>query len=268
LNNAIQKIASFILPEKVLTGIKKSYYPWRLRFCRAKEIDLEVIRTLIGHGDVVVDIGANIGGYTYHFSKLVGLQGRVFSIEPIPVTFEILCSNVKKLGLNNVEVFNCAISDDDDWLVMEIPKYESGLKNYYQAKIVDNETANSLNRTKVNSKKIDSLLPYLANAISFIKCDIEGHELNCIRGAANIIRCSRPAWYIEISGNPDDANSPAFEAFCLLKKGGYEAYWFDGTYLKKRLAGDKSVNYFFLTERHIKALERKKSIEFVLDSSF
>ena len=51
------------------------------------EADIEPIKKLVEPGDFVVDLGANIGWYSNVLSGLVGDQGKVFSIEPIPDTF-------------------------------------------------------------------------------------------------------------------------------------------------------------------------------------
>ena len=158
-----------MLPENTLQLIKKVYYPYILRsISENDEVDLKVVRHLVNPGDYVVDIGANIGIYTKFLSELVGSHGRVYSIEPIPFTFEILCSNVKKLRLKNVELINYAISDTNGNVIMEIPLYESGGENFYQAKIVDENDKSSLRRIIVKSRTIDFLFSELSCNISFI----------------------------------------------------------------------------------------------------
>jgi len=57
----------------------------------------------------------------------------------VPLTFQILSSNVRKLGLENGELLNFAISDRTGCAIMKIPKYESGLENYYEARIVHSD---------------------------------------------------------------------------------------------------------------------------------
>lgn len=246
------------LPERILQIIKKVYYAHLLRFFEeSDEVDLKIIKNLIKYGDSVVDVGANIGVYTKYLSELVGIHGRVYSVEPIPLTFEILCSNVRKLGLKNVELINYAISDTNGSVTMEVPLYESGGENFYEAKIVEGKTNGSLRRVRVESKTIDYLFSGLPYNISFIKCDVEGHELNCIKGAMKIIKESKPAWLIEVSGDPDSLKSTSYEIFKLLNGEGYEAYWFDGISLTMRCLGDKSVNYFFLAPKHLRVLQEQ-----------
>lgn len=247
----IKKYCLRLLPEPVLQIVKKIHYLRTLKsFKENDEIDLKVIRYLVNSGDYVIDIGANIGVYTKYLSEFVWMTGRVYSIEPIIPTFKILSYNVKKMRLKNVKLMNYAISDTVGFVIMEVPLYELGGENFYQAKIVSGNTNSSIRRVRVKSDTIDSLFSSLPHKISFIKCDVEGHEINCIKGAKGIIENSKPAWLIEVSGNPDDPFSSAYETFQKLNGEGYEAFWFDGTNLIKRHFGDKSVNYFFITKKH------------------
>jgi FkbM family methyltransferase len=222
------------------------------------ENDFKVVKFLVKLGDTVVDIGANFGIYTKFLSDIVGYQGFVYSIEPIPITFEDLKSNISKLKLNNVEVLNYAISDVDKIVVMEIPTSEHGIKNYYMAKISDNNLSsrnNHLPTVEVKCRSLDSILFNDDKEISFIKCDVEGHELHCIKGAKRIIEAFRPSWLIEISGDFYNPDTDSYKTIETLKKYGYIMLWYDGLKLKRYSYGDKSVNYFFVTEDHLNLFE-------------
>lgn len=252
-----------VCPDNILQAAKKVHYARKLRLApEIAEPDMGMIKYLVYPGDYVVDIGSNIGVYTKHLSDLVGLHGRVYSIEPVPHTFKILLSNVKKLGLRNVELVNYAISNMNRTLFMEVPLYKSGGENFYRAKIVYGISKNKLRRIKVNSVTLDNLFSNKLHPISFIKCDVEGHEIQCIKGAGEVIKRSRPAWLIEVSGNPDDHSSSAYETFGLLKENGYECFWFDGKGLKRRQVGIKCINYFFLTRKHLESLETSELFTF------
>lgn len=76
---------------------------------------------MVSNGDAVVDTGASIGVYTKLLSELVGTGGRVWSFEPLAETFDFLSNNVRALGLQNVGVVNCAVSDQDGTENMVIP---------------------------------------------------------------------------------------------------------------------------------------------------
>jgi FkbM family methyltransferase len=255
MDNIPKKIALTVLPDSLLHAIKRIHYLWSLRsITEDDEPDLRVLRYLVAPGQWVADVGANIGVYTKYLSERTGPSGRVCSVEPIPLTFDILRSNVQKLRLKNVELKNYAISDVEGHVTMRVPKHESGGENYYAAHIEGREVSNSLRSFVVPSTTIDSLFSEQSPPIHFIKCDVEGHELHCIKGAAHTIQNSRPAWLIEISSNMDDDKSDSYRALQILQENGYEVYWFDGTTLRRRQRGDKSVNYFFLRPEHLQVL--------------
>jgi len=245
-----------LLPARLLQAVKKIYYPHLLRaITPADEIDIKVVTFLVSAGDYVIDIGANIGVYTKFLSELVGLTGRVYSIEPVPLTYDILVSNVGKLGLANVKTIECAISDEDGVVQIEVPKDERG-ENFYRAKVVtSSHTEAHVRRFSVESRCLDSLFRDSAQRITFVKCDVEGHELSCIKGATGFIKKHMPAWLIELSENLDVRGSTAHKISQLLTKRGYQVYWFDGMNLNRWQPGDESVNYWFLTPDHVQALQ-------------
>ena len=253
----LKRTAWKILPYSVVQFIKKRHY---LRLLRAplleKEPELRVVRYLVKPGDTVIDIGANIGVYTKILSELVGPDGYVYSIEPFPPTFEILCYNVRKLHLGNVEPVNVAVSDSQAVVTMAIPYDSSGAETHYRASIItDRADKDKTEVTNVQATTIDSRFLNVSGTISFIKCDVEGHEPACIKRAAKFLARSQPAWLTEVSGEPDDTDSAAHSVFKILHDHGYSAWWYDGSKLKKRRPGDKSTNYFFLKENHIDILK-------------
>jgi FkbM family methyltransferase len=252
-----KSLALRMLPDSLLHFIKRVHYERVLRSAsEADERDLLVLRHLVEPGQFVADLGANIGVYAKYLSECVGPSGRVIGVEPIPPTFDILRSNVRKLGLTNVELKNCAISDAEGQVRMRVPRYDSGGENFYGARIDEGGVDDSFRSFVVPTTTIDALL-LGASRVQFIKCDVEGHELNCIRGAVNTIKHSAPAWLIEISGDMEDQRSGSHEVYRILHNNGYEAYWFDGTKLKRRVPGTKSVNYFFLTDPQVERLRQK-----------
>lgn len=261
LKCSIKKILLNNTPAKILQPIKKIHYLHTLRkFPESNKQEFKIIKYLLKPGNCVVDIGANIGIYTKYLSELVGNYGSVFSIEPIPLTFDILSYNIKKLGLKNVNLFKIAISDTIGENIMQVPLYDTGGENFYEASIVKENINNSLRHIKVESKTIDSLFDKTSLKISFIKLDTEGHELECIKGAINTIQRFKPAWLIEISQDLDDLKTKSYETFKLLNQYGYLPYWFDGSKLNKRSLGDKSINYFFLTTEHLEILKNSASL--------
>lgn len=252
-----KKIGWKVLPCSVVQLIRKRYYLRLLcSWSPHEEADLQVVRHLVRQADYVIDIGANIGLYSKALSELVGPDGHVYSVEPFPTTYEILSNNIRKLHLKNVEPLNIAISDSQTVLTMVLPYDPSGAETHYRASVgKDRLRSNKTQTAKVQAKTIDSVFLPLSRMISFVKCDVEGHELACLKGARNFLARSQAAWLIEVSGDPDSADSAAHRLFEILSNTGYTAWWFDGTKLRKRQPADRSTNYFFLKEAHIDAVK-------------
>lgn len=246
-----------ILPRSAIQFITRRYYLRLLRcWSPQEEADLQVVRHLVRPADYVIDIGANIGVYSKALSELVGPDGHVYSVEPFPSTYKILSYNIRKLHLENVEPLNIAISDSQTVVTMALPYDPSGAETHYRASVVEDHLCRNKRQTaKVQATTIDSMFLSVSKRISFIKCDVEGHELPCIKGARNFLARSQAAWLIEVSRDPDSADSTAHRLFEILSNTGYIAWWFDGTELKKRQPGDRSTNYFFLKEEHISAVK-------------
>jgi FkbM family methyltransferase len=166
-------------------GLKRHHYEMLLRN-NAPEDDALACIPYIREGEVL-DVGANIGCYTRVLSERVGPRGRVHALEPFPETFDYLCHNIRVLRLPNVSCYNVAASSHDGYGQMALSWDES----LGWARLVDK------GGTAVRLAALDSLFPDLNP--TFIKCDVEGHELQVIAGALGMIARCRPVWLIEVS---------------------------------------------------------------------
>lgn len=243
-----------VLPTPVLTWVKTHYYAPSVR--TFWEDDVEPIKALVKPGDSVIDMGANFGWYTNVLSSLVGTTGKVYSVEPIPDTFQVMSGIVRKLNLANVIPMNYAMSTADGTTVMRVPQHEYGGNNFYRAQIdlKQGEATRSTKEYTVPMRCLDSLFLDVASKITFIKCDVEGHELAVVNGGAKFFGKSKPAWLMEVGGNPDDEGTPPYQLFRLMKEYGYQVYFFDGKVLRLRPAGHWSVNYLLLQPGHCREL--------------
>ena len=140
-------------------------------------------------------------------------------------------------------------------MLMEVPVDKHGVENSYQARIIgDYECDNGLRQYRVLRRSIDSLFSGLPKEISFIKCDVEGHEYAVVEGGKQLIEKNKPAWMIEVSGDPDDESCVSKRLFDYLSGQNYRPYWFDGKKLCRRRVGDRRVNYYFLQPQHVQQL--------------
>jgi len=157
--------------------------------------EYELLASLLAPGDWVIDVGANVGQYTKRFSDLVGPGGRVIAIEPVPETFALLAANVALFQCRNVSPLNLAASAKSGVAGIQIPRFETGLPNYYCAQLTHASTD-----LQVLACPLDSL--GVEHRVKLVKVDAEGHDAMVLRGAERLLRRDRPILLIE--GSDDE----------------------------------------------------------------
>ena len=254
----LKQLALKLTPRPLLLLLKKQHYFRVLKDVETDaEPELEVVKGILRAGSVAIDIGANMGLYTVAMSRWVGDRGRVYSIEPIPDTYELLTSSIRKLGLKNVETFQMALSDRADMLTMVVPKFDGGGENYYRAHLtndIEEKTKDGLMEVEVEVHPLDEVAAAWQSPVRFVKCDVEGHERKVIKGAERLIAEFKPACLVEIAGDPDERGSSAAEIVSYFEGLGYGAYLLESHQLKMRRVGDRAINYFFLMPEHVREL--------------
>jgi FkbM family methyltransferase len=239
------------LPGWIKALIRQSYYAKVLKDFRKEQWPPSAgVQRLLTKGAKVVDVGANVGYVSRLFSEWVGPDGAVYSFEPVPDTFKVLASNIERLGLKNVHPVCAAASSMERDGFMEIPKYPEGRENYYESRVLSSDQApQRAAAVKVRLGRLSTLLPGNAAPISLIKIDAEGHELDVVQGAIEVIRRDHPALLIEVEADPDQTDSPASRLFSLLETEGYKPCLLTGEVFQPRPSGARAIDYFFLPKR-------------------
>ena len=191
--NHIKQLVSR-LPDRYQQELKKHYYARQIRNGKffADEKEYFMLDSFISSGDWVLDIGANIGHYTAKFSEIVGEEGRVIAFEPVPLSFELLVANSKHFHYKNVTLLNLGASDLPKIVNMEIPTFETGLKNYFEANITNKKTDITAMCIPIDNFSIPQ-------KIKLVKIDTEGHELSVLRGMNKLLLRDCPTLIIEAS---------------------------------------------------------------------
>lgn len=220
------------LPRAWQHALRARHYTRFLRHATvASEPDLALIPTFVRAGDTVIDLGANIGLYTKILADTVGPAGRVVSLEPVPETFDYLRRSVDRLGLGQVRLVNAAVSSQPGEVRMAM-----GATHYEAHVATDGEAA-------VAAVTLDSIPE--AAAASFIKCDVEGHELACLDGAAQTLAARRAVWLVEVSGHAERVGTSAAAVFQRFSEHGYAPWVLDHGTLRPKRRGEYAINYLF-----------------------
>jgi FkbM family methyltransferase len=171
-----------------------------------------LFEVLVGRGQVVVEAGANIGAHTVLLSRLVGPDGEVHAYEPQRIVFQALCANVALNQCTNVYARQAALGVGAGSIVVPAP--DPMTEYNFGAVSLDQPAADG---ERVPMQAIDDLdLP----ACHFLKADVEGMEVDVLRGAQRTIERCRPLLYLE-----NDRADRSGELLRLVLDHGYVAYW-------------------------------------------
>ncbi|MFN5910311.1 MAG: FkbM family methyltransferase [Bacteroidota bacterium] len=153
------------------------------------------VKKLIKPEYTVVDIGANLGYFSRNFARLAH-RGKVISIEPVPQFFEILDHFMRKYP--NSERYNVALGNEEGSITMVLPK-SNGMIRTGLPHIAESEEEKKLHDTReVKIVKGSALLSKL-DRLDYVKCDIEGYELNVFLEIWPLIEKFRPVVQLEIA---------------------------------------------------------------------
>jgi FkbM family methyltransferase len=140
--------------------------------------EYRAFRSAVRPGDVVLDAGANVGSYTLLFAIWAGAAGRVFAFEPAPDAREGLRQHLELNGLaGRVEIVPVALSST----VGSVPFHIDGASGANAiAAASDRSAARAI---EVETTTIDAFCEEHRLCPDVVKIDVEGAELDVIRGA-------------------------------------------------------------------------------------
>lgn len=159
----------------------------------------EVLRRVLRGGMTFVDVGANHGEVTVHAASLLP-HGRVLAFEPVAEVFELLRENVRMNRLGNVSLHPLALAAEPGELTFHAPldgeeegRRHEGLHSRFSAgkrtRVTGRASADTLDRVLEREG---------VGRVDVIKLDIEGGELDALRGARKTL-LQRPRLVIEIN---------------------------------------------------------------------
>lgn len=160
-----------------------------------------------------LDVGANVGLYTYRFAQLFE---SVESFEPIPACARIIASSER----SNVRLHNLALSNRQGRANLSIP-VTGGPEATALASL-----SNEFPEADLLSVELRTLDSFGFTEVDLIKIDVEGHELEVLEGGLETIRRESPTLLIEIEQRHHAART-IYDIFDFVLKLGYigSFYW-------------------------------------------
>ena len=159
---------------------------------------------------VAIDIGASYGFVTKYLSERFD---KVYSAEVVPEIRECLAVNVNHQNMNNVEILNHGFSDKDGNLKIYFNPAWSG-----HSSVIKSELHDSAQYLSCVVKPIDSCA---YENVDYIKIDVEGHELEVLRGATKTIEKCKPMISIEVLSDNPDQLTKSYNVHMFLKSLNY-----------------------------------------------
>jgi len=142
--------------------------------------DRDFFRSYLRTGDVVVDVGANIGVLSLTAAGVVGQRGRVIAIEPNERIFSFLAANVARNSPLEVSCLKSAVGSSAEILRMTDLRSDD-----FNAVIPDGQSLDGSVRT-VQSNRLDDILGAVER-VDLLKVDVEGFELPVFNGAEKVL---------------------------------------------------------------------------------
>ena len=202
--------------------IKFLYRAYKYRF-RDDKAELRYIINSIKPGQLVLDIGCHKGGYLHWMRKAIGSQGEVIAFEPQPILHSYVDMAIKAFEYQNVQLHHAGVSSENGDLELYIPKAE-GLTSP-GATFEKRKNTDKGHFISVPVFQLTEFLKDREKKVSFIKMDVEGHELEVFKGAKEILRKDAPRILVECE-NRHLHGLTVFDVFKFLTDLGYKGYFF------------------------------------------
>lgn len=149
---------------------------------------LSALAALIPPGSVVIDVGANIGYFSVHFGRRVGSAGTVLAFEPGRENVALLRWNVRRARLQNVRIVEAALGDHDgEGTLFLNPAHPADHRTF--------DAGEARPSRPVRVVTLDGVLgdPDVVARIALIKIDVQGAEMQVLRGMARTLKAATSA---------------------------------------------------------------------------
>lgn len=213
---------------------------------RQDAFEIALLEKYLCPGDVVLDIGANIGYYALILSRIVGPKGRVHCFEPDKLNFRYL--EKATLAHGNIFINNLAAGPKTEMIKIYTSKNLNVDHRTYKPEDYDQEI-------EIEAVSMDDYLakkdPAEAGRVDFIKMDIQGFEMQAVQGMQKILKKNADIKIISEFWpyGLQKAGSSVSEYFKFLNAQGFYCYLLKKNELEK-LTAEKVAALEGLGEEH------------------
>lgn len=149
---------------------------------------------LVRADQTILDIGTNIGQTALKFAKLGGNKSTVIGFEPHPKNFQAASKNASLNDFPHLTILNLGLGSSKAKLLLSTGTFNSGGNS------ITTEESNTT--VLVDIEKLDDVVTTKnLSSIDLIKIDVEGFEMEVLKGAEQILRKFTPILFIELDDN-------------------------------------------------------------------
>ena len=169
---------------------------------KREQSEIDVFYKLVKKGDKVLEVGTHIGYITQVFEDIVGEDGQVFVVEPTPESVYYLKKNILPTTIISFKAAS-NYSGEANFYTTSFGGFTNSLDEEF-TKSINREhqqlhnISSGVNVIKVEVDTLDNICNEQNFIPTFLKIDVEGSELNVLKGAAQILN-SINALMVEIS---------------------------------------------------------------------
>jgi len=216
-------IIRYDLGQKIILNLD-DWIPSQMFWCGlylVEKKETEFFKKLIERGQIVIDIGANIGYYTLMAAARVGKNGKVYSFEPFSSTFDLLQENIRINKFENVILSKIAVLDKEGTIELHL----SSVTNTGSTSISFPPNYSG-KKENVKCITLDKFIKEKElKKVDIIKIDVEGAEVKVLNGMKKLLSTQSPKVLIEINEeNLNALGSSKEDIYDFFKKLGYQAY--------------------------------------------
>lgn len=209
---SLEKIKNFVVDKIVphfpsITMIKhRKEFSFKYKFNEPGQLlcaigreneNLSFFSSLVEEGDIVIDIGANIGIYSLQ-AYSVNSKGKIIAVEPDPYNIELLKENIR-INEFDIEIVDKAITDRSKNITMYRRRSDSGRSSIFRPEVTGESNFS------VESLSLDGLIDELElKSVDLIKIDVEGAEDLIISGGKHTLEKRKIKIFMEIHSDRAD----------------------------------------------------------------
>ena len=198
------------------------YQSWLLFFFSESDSSFGSLKYL-KEGDVVMDVGGNIGQTALMMAKKLGDSGKVYSFEPFTTTHDRFKENLSlNPSIRNITLLKLALGEKAEKLVMYVENIKNSGGN--RIKPIGKEVNAEVEEVEITT--LDEFSKsHTINKIDLIKIDVEGFEMKVLLGSQGIIQKFKPALFIEANDTNLKAQGDSLQFMSdFLKRNGYTIF--------------------------------------------